>query len=86
MFFIGQLGVNNALLSWMACFFYIPVMDGIFKIIFASIGFNLFNRNLGEEEMSFVDHLEALRWHIVSVGLCHRNVAIAIFIKINWIF
>ncbi|HTI11208.1 MAG TPA: twin-arginine translocase subunit TatC [Puia sp.] len=47
---------------------------------------NLFNRNLGEEEMSFVDHLEALRWHIVRSAFAIVIVAILIFIKINWIF
>jgi len=49
---------------------------------------NLFNRNRGEgqEEMSFVDHLEALRWHIVRSALAIVIVAIVIFIKIDWIF
>ncbi|HEX9514302.1 MAG TPA: twin-arginine translocase subunit TatC [Puia sp.] len=47
---------------------------------------NLFNRNLGEEEMSFVDHLEALRWHIVRSAFAIVIIAIAIFIKIDWIF
>jgi sec-independent protein translocase protein TatC len=47
---------------------------------------NLFNRKLGEEEMSFVDHLEALRWHIVRSAFAVVIVAIAIFVKIDWIF
>src|SRR5882757_1727432 len=47
---------------------------------------NLFNRKLGEEEMSFVDHLEALRWHIVRSAFAIVIVAIAIFAKIDWIF
>jgi sec-independent protein translocase protein TatC len=47
---------------------------------------NLFNRNPGGEEMSFVDHLEALRWHIVRSAFAVVIVAIAIFVKIDWIF
>jgi sec-independent protein translocase protein TatC len=47
---------------------------------------NLFNRNSEQEEMSFVDHLEALRWHIVRSAFAIVIVAIVIFIKINWIF
>src|ERR1700749_2885025 len=47
---------------------------------------NLFNRNAEGEEMSFVDHLEALRWHIVRSVLAIILVAIVIFIKIDWIF
>lgn len=47
---------------------------------------NLFNRSLGGEEMSFVDHLEALRWHIVRSAFAVVIIAIGIFIKINWIF
>jgi sec-independent protein translocase protein TatC len=47
---------------------------------------NLLNRNPGEDEMSFVDHLEALRWHIVRSAFAIVIVAIVIFIKMNWIF
>jgi len=49
---------------------------------------NLLNRNRGEgeDEMSFVDHLEALRWHIVRSAFAIVIVAIVIFIKMNWIF
>lgn len=47
---------------------------------------NLLNRNPGQDEMSFVDHLEALRWHIVRSAFAIVIVAIIIFIKINWIF
>ena len=36
--------------------------------------------------MSFVDHLEALRWHIVRSVLAIMIIAIALFIKMNWIF
>jgi sec-independent protein translocase protein TatC len=46
------------------------------------------NDNNGEEkaEMSFIDHLEALRWHIVRSGLVWLVAAIALFINIDWIF
>jgi len=37
-------------------------------------------------EMSFIDHLEALRWHIVRSGLVWLTAAIVIFIKIDWVF
>jgi sec-independent protein translocase protein TatC len=49
---------------------------------------NLLNRNRGEgeEEMSFVDHLEALRWHIVRSAFAIVAVAIVIFVKMNWVF
>src|ERR1700694_4210601 len=47
---------------------------------------NLFNRNSEQGEMSFVDHLEALRWHIVRSAFAIVIVAIVIYIKINWIF
>ena len=41
----------------------------------------------GEEaEMSFVDHLEALRWHIVRSLLAVIVLAIIIFVNIDWIF
>ncbi len=36
-----------------------------------------FNRNPGQAEMSFIEHLEALRWHIVRSVLA--IVVIAIF-------
>jgi sec-independent protein translocase protein TatC len=37
-------------------------------------------------EMSFVDHLEALRWHLVRAVLVWMVAAIAIFINIDWVF
>jgi sec-independent protein translocase protein TatC len=39
-----------------------------------------------QQEMGFVDHLEALRWHLVRSVIAILVVAIAIFIKIDWIF
>ena len=50
---------------------------------------SLFNRNEDSDkkaEMSFIDHLEALRWHIVRSGLVWLTAAIVIFSKIDWIF
>ncbi len=36
--------------------------------------------------MSFVDHLEALRWHLVRGVIVWLIAMIAIFIKIDWVF
>ncbi len=41
---------------------------------------------LESAEMSFVDHLEALRWHIVRAVIAILLAAIAIFVCIDWIF
>lgn len=38
------------------------------------------------DEMTFVDHLEELRWHIVRSLLAVMLFAIIIFIKIDWVF
>ncbi|TAG12594.1 MAG: twin-arginine translocase subunit TatC [Sphingobacteriia bacterium] len=48
----------------------------------------LFNRNTedGKEEMSFIDHLEELRVHIIKSVLAILIMAIGIFIYRNWIF
>ncbi len=37
-------------------------------------------------EMGFLDHIEALRWHIVRSVVVIVIAAIAVFIKIEWIF
>jgi sec-independent protein translocase protein TatC len=47
---------------------------------------NFFNRNPDQAEMSFVDHLEALRWHVVRSVLAIMIIAIILFIKMNWVF
>jgi sec-independent protein translocase protein TatC len=39
-----------------------------------------------EEEMTFVDHLEALRWHIVRSLIAIVIFGVVIFIKIDWVF
>lgn len=36
--------------------------------------------------MSFIDHLEALRWHITRSVIVWLVIAIALFMKIDWIF
>jgi sec-independent protein translocase protein TatC len=57
--------------------------DSSRKSFFKRIG------NAGQEdqaEMSFMDHLEALRWHIVRALLVWLAAVIAIFFKIDWIF
>jgi sec-independent protein translocase protein TatC len=45
-----------------------------------------FKRNPDQAEMSFVDHLEALRWHIVRSVLAIVIIAVVLFIKMNWVF
>lgn len=39
-----------------------------------------------DAEMSFIDHLEALRWHIVRSVLAVLIFAITVFIYIDWIY
>ena len=39
-----------------------------------------------EDEMSFIDHLEALRWHVVRSLLVIMASAVVFFIFIDWIF
>jgi sec-independent protein translocase protein TatC len=40
----------------------------------------------GAAEMSFIEHLEALRWHVVRSGIVWILSAIVIFINIDWVF
>lgn len=39
-----------------------------------------------QAEMTFVEHLEELRWHLVRSVIAWLVIAIAIFIKIDWVF
>lgn len=39
-----------------------------------------------QAEMGFLDHIEALRWHIVRSVVAVVVLAIAVFIKVEWIF
>jgi sec-independent protein translocase protein TatC len=39
-----------------------------------------------QTEMSFMDHLEALRWHIMRSVLVWLSAAITIFVFIDWIY
>ena len=39
-----------------------------------------------DSEMSFLDHLEVLRWHIMRSAIVLVGVAIVIFIYIDWVF
>jgi sec-independent protein translocase protein TatC len=50
------------------------------------MAFKLFNRTQEQGEMSFIDHLEALRWHIVRSLIAVMIGAVAIFLNIDWIF
>lgn len=49
---------------------------------------SIFNRSIGDEkaEMSFIDHLEALRMHIIRSVLVILVMAIVVFIYRDWIF
>ncbi len=47
---------------------------------------NFFNRNPAQSEMSFIEHLEALRWHIVRSVLAIVILAVLAFLKIDWLF
>lgn len=44
------------------------------------------NKRAQNEEMSFIDHLEELRWHIVRSLLAVIVAAIVIFVKMDWFF
>ena len=37
-------------------------------------------------EMSFIDHLEALRWHIMRAAIAWLVAAITIFVFIDWVY
>jgi Sec-independent protein secretion pathway component TatC len=37
-----------------------------------------------QQEMSFIDHLEELRWHIVRSLIAIIVVAILLFVNMNW--
>jgi len=39
-----------------------------------------------DSEMSFLDHLEVLRWHIMRSAIVLVGVAIVIFVYIDWVF
>jgi sec-independent protein translocase protein TatC len=47
---------------------------------------NFFKRTPGQAEMSFIEHLEALRWHIVRSVLAIIIIAVFAFLKIDWLF
>lgn len=48
----------------------------------------LFDKRAGEDdnEMSFIDHLEALRWHVIRSLIVVIILAVVIFINIQWFF
>ncbi len=48
---------------------------------------NKLKKRKGEEsEMTFIEHLEELRWHIVRSVLAILIAAVAIFLYIDWVF
>ena len=40
----------------------------------------------GKAEMSFADHLEALRWHLVRAVLVWLCMTVVLFINVDWLF
>lgn len=44
------------------------------------------NKRAQNEEMTFIDHLEELRWHIVRSLLAIIVAAVVIFLKMDWFF
>jgi sec-independent protein translocase protein TatC len=45
-----------------------------------------FERRSNDSEMTFIDHLEELRWHIMRSVLAILVAAIVIFLNIDWVF
>jgi sec-independent protein translocase protein TatC len=43
-------------------------------------------RNSENEEMTFVDHLEELRWHIMRSVIAILVASIAIFLNLDWVY
>jgi len=43
-------------------------------------------RSKGKAEMSFIDHLEELRWHIIRSVIAILILAVIIFLNIQWVF
>lgn len=56
------------------------------KSFFNKLGNRNNTNNSDGVEMSFIDHLEALRWHIVRGVAVWMVAFIAVFIKIDWVF
>ena len=48
--------------------------------------FAFLNKQRGSGGMSVIDHLEALRWHIVRSLFAVLVVAVVVFVNMNWIF
>ncbi|MFN4008097.1 MAG: twin-arginine translocase subunit TatC [Chitinophagaceae bacterium] len=48
--------------------------------------FNRRNNNSSAAEMSFVDHLEALRWHVLRSFIVVLVIAVLCFINMKWLF
>jgi sec-independent protein translocase protein TatC len=53
-----------------------------------SMALSFLKRRQTEEraEMSFIDHLEELRWHILRSVIAIMVIAVAIFFNIQWVF
>ena len=55
-------------------------------LINRSILNNNSNNNSPNKEMSVIDHLEALRWHIMRAAIAVISAAIIVFVFVDWIF
>src|SRR5687767_9786225 len=44
------------------------------------------NEGSGEKEMSFLDHLEELRWHVIRSIIAIVVFTIVAFVQVKWIF
>lgn len=53
--------------------------------IFSTL-FNKKNNNTDQSEMSFIDHLEELRWHIVRIVIAWLIAVVVVFIFRDWVF
>src|SRR4051812_5491026 len=42
--------------------------------------------SFGEKEMSFIDHLEELRWHIIRSVIAIMVFTIVAFVEVKWVF
>jgi len=51
-----------------------------------ALSFNKRQQSGEKAEMTFIDHLEELRWHIIRSLIAIAIFAIVIFIKIQWVF
>jgi sec-independent protein translocase protein TatC len=64
----------------------LPGFYTFFRLYGDPMALTFFERRSNDSEMTFIDHLEELRGHIVRSVLAILIAAIVIFIKIDWVF